>query len=324
MPLSISSSKNTSPVVSTAEAPNQVALKRAIWVLVTSAVALYGCAEMAAGLGMERISKLHRRILTERKQAFGLRPAAAGQAPVILFVGNSLLLEGVDIPRLAAGLEGRYQPRRYGIEATGYLDWLYGLKGLFRDGARVDYVVLCLNPVDFTARGIRGDFSARVLFDVQDIWPVARATHADLTTTSGLYFAHYSMFYAYREELRGVLLGKISPNVVSAMQRSLWGRITVPPDEAMIPAMKERLLEMQQLCAANGAKFMFLIPPTQQPGDTAIVEAGRLTGVKVLHPVPNMSIGPDYYQEDQFHLNAKGNAYFTNALIETLRQRDQQ
>lgn len=295
-------------------------LRRATWTLLALALLLYACAEAAATFGMEHVSKLHRRIMTEARQAQALRPAKPGQPPVVLFIGNSLLLEGVDLPVLTEGLRGRYQPRRYVIEATTYEDWLFGLKRLFRHGMRVDSVVLCLNALDFTAHSIRGDFTAHVLFDAQDIWPVSRAIGADLTDTSGLYFAHYSMFYASRAELRSVLLGKISPAVVFTLQHMLWGNATVPPDAELIPTMDRRLLEIQKLCASYGSKFVFLVPPTPQPGDTAIVEAGRHTGVKVLWPIPNQSLGLEFYQEDHFHLNPKGAARFTNALIETLRR----
>ncbi len=294
-------------------------LRRATWALLALALLLYACAEIVAIFGMEHVSKLHHRIMTEARQAQALRRAEPGHPPVVLFVGNSLLLMGVDLPALSYGLRGHYQVRRYVIEATSYEDWVFGLKRLFRQGMPVDSVVLCLNALDLTSRGIRGDFSAHILFDAQDIWPVSRATGADLTTTSSLYFAHYSMFYASRAELRSVLLGRISPAVVTTLQHFMWGTAVVPPDTELIPTMESRLLEIQKLCASHGSQFIFLIPPTPQSGDTAIVEAGRQTGARVLRPIPNQSLGLEFYQEDHFHLNPKGAARFTNALVETLQ-----
>jgi hypothetical protein len=276
-------------------------------------------AEGVAIVGMDHISKLNRRIMTESRQAVTLQKAGAGQPPVVLFVGNSLLLEGVDFPNLTERLRGVYQPQRYVIEATTYEDWFFGLKRLFRRGMRVDTVVLCLNPLDFTSSHIRGDFTAHVLFDTQDIWRVSRATHADLTTTSGLYLARLSTFYATRGELRSVLLGKISLSTVKALQRLAWGNATVPPDSQLVPIMEPRLRDLQALCAEYGSKFVYLVPPTPQPGDTAFVEAGRSTGIKVMRPIPNASLGLEFYQEDHFHLNPMGEARFTEALIETLK-----
>lgn len=294
-------------------------LRRAARTLLALVTLLCVSAEAIAVVGMEHVSKLHRRIMTESRQAESLRKAGTGQPPVVLIVGNSLLLEGVDLPRLTEELRGVYQPRRYVIEATTYEDWLFGLKRLLRRGMRVDAVILCLNPLDFTSNNIRGDFTAHVLFDAQDIWPVSRATHADLTATSGLYLAHFSLFYAARSELRSVLLGKISPATVAVLQRLTWGSATVPPDSQLVPVMQQRLRELQKLCAGYGSKFVYLVPPTPQFGDTAFVEAGRSTGIKVMRPIPNASLGLEFYQEDHFHLNPQGAARFTNALIEDLR-----
>jgi hypothetical protein len=296
-------------------------LRRATWTLLAAAAALYTCSEVVAVLGMEHVSKLHHRIMTDARQAQALRAAPAGQPPEVLFVGNSLLLEGVDFGALAEELRGRFRPRRYVIEATTYDDWLFGLKRLFRHGMRVNSVVLCVDALDFVPNRIRGDFSARVLFDAQDIWPVSRTVGADLTTTSSLYFAHYSMFYASRAELRSVLLGKISPAVVSTLQRSMWGgNVKMPADSDMVPIMDQKMLEMRKLCAGYGATFMFLIPPIPQGGDGAIVEAGRETGVRVLWPIPSGSLGAEFYREDGFHLNSRGAARFTQALGETLNR----
>jgi hypothetical protein len=56
----------------------------------------------------------------------------------------------------------------------------------------------CACPPDSFARIlIRGDFSARFLFDGSDIWRVSRAVDVDLHTSS-LYLAHFSTFYAPR------------------------------------------------------------------------------------------------------------------------------
>ena len=168
-------------------------LRRAAWTLLALVVLLCVSAEAIAIVGMEHVSKIHRRIMMESRQAESLRKAGAGQPPVVLMVGNSLLLEGVDLPSLTEKLRGVYQLRRYVIEATTYEDWLFGLKRLLRRGMRVDTVILSLNPLDFTSNNIRGDFTAHVLFDAQDIWPVSRATHSDMTVTSGLYLAKMPM-----------------------------------------------------------------------------------------------------------------------------------
>ena len=90
-------------------------------------------------------------------EARSLTQTAGGRRKV-LFVGNSLLLEGVDMGLLNAGLESRYEVHRYAVEQTSYLDWLYALKRLFRHGMRVDRIVLCLNAPQLISPAIRGHF----------------------------------------------------------------------------------------------------------------------------------------------------------------------
>jgi hypothetical protein len=297
MPLSISSSK----------------LTRSTWILLACAVALGVSTEAAARFGLSHISRIQRRIDAEGASSLRIRTAANENAKDILFVGNSLLLEGVDFETLKASLEGRYRAHRYIVESTNFYDWQYGLRRLFREGMRPSAVILCLNAPQLTTPAIRGDFSARMLFGVQDIWPAARATGADLTTTSGYYIAHYSAFYATRSELRAVVMGKLTPAVVVMWQESVTKPAVIPADDQLIPVMEPRLRMMRELCASYGVDFQFLIPPTIQPGDTAIVRAGGLAGVAVLRPIPNGSLSSDFYR-DGFHLNEKGAAIFTKAI----------
>jgi hypothetical protein len=218
---------------------------------------------------------------------------------------------------LEDGLRDRYEPNRYVVESTNYYDWLYALKRLFRQGMRPDIVILCLSPTQLTTSAIRGDFSAHFLFAVEDIWPASRASGADLTTTSGYYVAHYSAFYGARSELRAVLMGKFAPSVVAMWHDSLTVAAVTPPDEQLIPIMEARLRVIAQLCAGYGTEFKFLIPPTRDSGDTAIVRAGELAGVPILRPVPNRSLASDFYQ-DGFHLNEKGAAVFTKAITRVM------
>lgn len=66
---------------------------------------------------------IHQRITEEASQALRLRPAAPGQPKTVLFVGNSLLLHSVDLPRLVASGGSRYRVSRYVVESTRWFDW---------------------------------------------------------------------------------------------------------------------------------------------------------------------------------------------------------
>jgi len=71
----------------------------------------------------------------------GAPQSLANQRPFLL-VGNSLLLYGVDLDRLHELTSGRMQIYPIFLEATGYYDWLYGLRRLFRQGSRPQVVVV--------------------------------------------------------------------------------------------------------------------------------------------------------------------------------------
>ena len=224
---------------------------------------------------------------------------------------------------LEAGVRGRYRPQRMMVEATNYYDWYYALRSLFGKGMRPDVVVVALHAAQLTTNTIRGDFSARFLFDLRDIWPVSRQTGADLTRTSGYYAAHFSTFYAARSELRGVLMGKLAPPVMTLWQHVIFSQAVLAPDEQLEPVIEQRLTAFDQLCRQYGARFIFLIPLTLGRGDTVILQAGEKTGVRVLRPLPNDSLSADFFQEDKFHLNGKGAAVWTRALADNLlRQPD--
>jgi hypothetical protein len=277
------------------------------------------CVEAGARIGLGRVSKIHRRIVEDRAQTRNLTAPFVDGRETILFVGNSLLLEGVDMDILTSGLQPRYAAQRFPVESTQYFDWLYGLKRFFRDGMRPATVVVCLTAPQMASPSIRGDFSALVLFGFEDIWPAARDSGATLTKTSGYYLAHSSAFYGARAEIRSVIMGKIAPPVPSMWLKA----VTIPgvnqPDTELIPVIAPRLATLRDLCASYGARFELLLPPLRAPGDTAAVSAGEQAGVRVLRPVPNMSLPEDCYR-DGFHLNAKGSAIFTKALVEQLRR----
>ena len=284
------------------------------WALLVCALALCASAEAVARFGLQHVSAIHRRILQEAHEARDLRQSTSPSQKTMLLVGNSLLLEGVDMRQLRSGLQPRYQAQRFVVESTQYLDWYYALEGLFRSGMRADFIVVCLNPTQLVSNNIRGDFASQVLFDARDIWSASRDSRADLTSLSGYYLAHWSTFYATRSELRSVFMYKLAKAIPAMSQQAVVSSVVMPPDQQLIPEMEPRLRRFDQLCSRYGAKFLFLIPPVPQSGDLAILAAGANTGVRVLRPIPNRSLSMDYYR-DGFHLNAKGAERFTSAII---------
>ena len=83
-----------------------------------------------------RMSKGQQREVEDRRAAVLLQPRMPDGSTSILVVGNSLLLHGIDRARLQREMGSRYHVVLYPIEGTTYLDWYFGLRRLFADGAR--------------------------------------------------------------------------------------------------------------------------------------------------------------------------------------------
>ena len=83
------------------------------------------------------------------------RTASDGRTHVLV-VGNSLLDEDVRFDRLHDALAARWDARRFVVEQTFYYDWYYGLKRLYREGARPDVVVLMLSHETVASHRDRG------------------------------------------------------------------------------------------------------------------------------------------------------------------------
>ncbi len=307
MPLSISSSEPA-----TARTGR---ITRVTWALIAGAVVLYASAELLARFGLEQVSTMHRRLLQEARAANAFHKSPSPSKKTVLLLGNSLLLEGVDMERLHAGLEPRYEVQRFVVTQTRFLDWYYGLEALFRHGARADRVVLCLTMAQLVSDQIRGDFSAHVLFDAQDIWPVSRDSAADLTITSGYYLAHFSAFYATRGELRSVLMNRVASSVQQMWHQAVISPAVSPTGSQLIAQSVARLGRVNQLCNRYGAEFVLLVPPTQDRGDFLLARAGAQAGVTVVQPISNSVLSTAYYQQDGFHLNRRGAQSFTDAII---------
>jgi hypothetical protein len=260
------------------------------------------------------------RLDREHARAEEIRPAPGQPAPVLI-VGNSLLKKGVIIPLLNKQLGPEYAFTRYVVEDTNYLDWYYGLKSLFRDGARPRAVVLVLNARQLIAPGVHGDAFASLLMDWHDLPSVRREVASDNTTTTNLLFANMSRYYGMRSEIHKAFLVHLMPDFPDLAVKL---RPSTPPlaaDEEIESKAAERLREISGLCAQYGVQFIFVVPPSAavRDGSAAIQSAGNRTAVQVLVPFPPQQLPDDLYA-DGFHLNYRGSVIFTQALSSSLRQ----
>lgn len=274
--------------------------------------------EVAARAGLDRASRIQRRMVQEyvAARAIGLDGTAGRH---VLVVGNSLLDEGVQFDRLRSALESQYDTRRYMVEQTVYYDWYYGLKRLYREGARPDIVVVMLGTGHWLSSNIRGDYSAQYMMSVADLPSAARDLDMHPTQATGFLFAGLSKFWGARVEMRNFVLGRLMPDVGQLMNftSAIDRRPMVQAD--ITPVLVERISRMREVTETHGSALVLLVAPVLNPddGSTGLMEAARTAGVPVLRPVASGAFGPQMYR-DGFHLNPDGAAQFTDRLIPAL------
>ncbi|HEX4425960.1 MAG TPA: hypothetical protein VH079_11200 [Terriglobales bacterium] len=290
--------------------------------LLGTVLVLLGLIEAVSVLRFDRTSRVQQREVAQRKILLEVKDPAIGEDPHLAVLGNSLMLNGVDLPLLAEKLGSKVTPVPYFVLATNYYDWYFGLKRMFAEGMRPRYVLLGLSPNQLAASDIRGDYSARYLFQQSDLIDVIRQTHMDATTASGFLLSHYSEFYSTRDITRGFIMNRVFPSVGELLHNQA-GSVRDPEiaEPVLYPLAAKRLAELDRLCRENGAHFMLVVPPTYQKGAETIAQAGKSEQITVLVPVATNVFDSTYYQSDGFHLNDVGARVFTSRLADGLQDK---
>src|SRR2546430_7434355 len=115
--------------------------------------------EIGANYLLKSDSETYARVSQQYAEAVKVRPSRSGEPVSVLMVGNSLLMEGIDVDRLQELTSSKMRIYPIFLEATGYYDWLYGLERLFRQGARPQVVVLGVGVNSFLQNSVRQDRS---------------------------------------------------------------------------------------------------------------------------------------------------------------------
>ena len=288
-------------------------------VLLAICAVLTASFELLSDYLLKHHSETYARVSRQYADALRVRHAQPGEPKSVLMVGNSLLMEGIDVARLQKLTSSQLNIHPIFLEATGYYDWLYALERLFREGSRPDVVVLGVGVNAFLSNGVRQDYTPLMLFDLKGAANVARDLKFDHTATSNLLLSHSSVFWDTRSVLRMQILRHALPRC-----RQLFlllkpqPAIPAPPEFAAIA--NPRLQRLDQLCASYGAKLIILVPPTPASTDAVrqMTLASRRAGVETLVPVEPAVLSVHYYQPDEIHLNSEGAAIFTSALANYL------
>jgi len=276
-------------------------------------------AELSADHLFPKFSRVRSRISAEQKAAIAFRTCAA--SPAVLLVGNSLFERGVYIPLLQQELAG-YRVKRFVVSDTSYLDWYYGLRRLFKEGARPQTVIIGLSANQLIAQRIEGELSANLLVRTMDVFNVGHDLHLNNTDVSILYFANISAFYGNRTQFRKWLLAKTVPGIDLLASAIRPAAHALPGNTIVAMEAFARLQAMNKLCQENGARLILVVPPTPDRDSESIVgtveESGRKAGVLVLVPVRPGAMPLEKFS-DGFHLNESGAVQFTTLLSAELK-----
>jgi len=305
MPSSISNSRH--PAITSAE------------VLFSICFAFIVSFELFGDYLLKHHSETYARVSRQYADALRVRPAKPGEPKSVLMVGNSLLLEGIDVDRLQKLTSSQLSIHPIFLEATGYYDWLYALQRLLREGSRPEVVVLGVGVNSFLSNSVRQDYVPLMFFDLKDAVNAAHDLKFDNTETSNLLLAHFSVFWDTRSVIRMQILRHTVPRC-RGLFLLLKPQAAIPPPPQFAAIASPRLQRLQKLCASYDAKLIILVPPTPSSGDAVheMTLASRKAGVATLVPVDPAVLSVHYYQPDEIHLNSEGAAIFTAALASYL------
>jgi hypothetical protein len=279
------------------------------------------CLEIFSVYLVKHYSPTYARVSRQYAEALKVCPSRPGEPTSVLMVGNSLLLAGVNVDRLQELMSGNLRIYPIFLEGTAYYDWLYGLRRLFRQGARPQVVVVGLPVNFFLGTGVRQEFSPMMLFDARDVLGVASDLRLDHTAASNLLLAHSSTFWDMRSLLRAQVLRRIVPHFEDLFSL-VKTKPTIPRGPEFEAVAISRLRTLRELCEAHGAKLTILVPPTPS-SESAVRQmaiASQKAGVQTFVPIDPGALSARFYQPDALHLNSEGAALFTSALATDLTQ----
>ena len=278
--------------------------------------------EIASVYLLNHRSATYARISRQYDEALKMHPASAGEPPSVLMVGNSLLLHGVQVNRLQEMTSSSMRIYPIFLEATGYYDWLYALHGLFLRGARPQVVVLGVGVNYFLENGVRQDYAPMMFFNARDTLAVASDLKLDRTAASNLLLAHSSTFWDTRSAIRMQVLNHMVPHLEDLFSL-VNQKPTVPEGREFAEMTIPRLRKLRELCEANGARLILLVPPTLASGNAVsqMAAAAQAAGVEVSVPIDPAMLSAKFYQPDGMHLNRDGAVLFTSALAKDLPEK---
>lgn len=288
------------------------------------AILLLALMEVGVRIGVPLLNETQRRFHREIQQAQSMRPSrldAPGQVGV-LFVGNSLTFTDVDLDVLGKRGQNQYQVERWAVDDTNFLDWYYGLKRLFRNGARPAIVLVGGKGTHFTTSYFRGHFFSHYVLDWPDLGGALQEVHLSLTQQSDMVFAKGFALLGSREQLYKRAVGLVVPDFAKLAYLFTRSPSSGKPVASMpSDVLAQRIQRLKDLCEQNGARLVLWVPPTPflDPQADLLQEASRKASVEVLRPVADGTLANDVFS-DGFHMNAAGARDFTEKFVPHLER----
>src|SRR5215475_7921796 len=320
MPLSISNSEAAVAVAVRQPTMLQgMSAKAGIIALLSGLVMLFLGLEVSAPFILAHLSHTEQRIAVELKAAQKLQPVTRDGRPTVLFVGNSLLLQGVAIDSLRSDLAPQYEVSRFAVEQTHYLDWYFGLRKLLQEGSRPSVIVLTLATDQMASRWTMGEAFAHRQMSTRDFPLARREARLDRTTASSYVFAHWSKWQADKGFIRQCVMILTVPKFRDLAARIADHSPHVSDPNDLKAAAQHRVAQLAELSREYGVRIVLLVPPTlRQDYSREIQHIGDSAGVPVWVLSPPGEFPRDYYM-DGFHLNQHGAEIYTARISQQFR-----
>ena len=94
--------------------------------------------EISSSYLLKHFSYTYTRVSRQCEEALRVRRGGPAEPPSVLIVGNSLLSHGIQLDRLSSLTSDAMRIYPIFLEQTGYYDWFYGLRRMFREVAPID------------------------------------------------------------------------------------------------------------------------------------------------------------------------------------------
>lgn len=257
--------------------------------------------------------------------------------PRILFLGNSLTRNGVDLDLLGAGLEvtGTSRPSLHAIypDDTTVLDWLYILESsIVRAGAAPEMIVIGFanhHLVDTPVRPVQTYRLGRYFTDWQDLPRLFRYDVTDLDDRVSVVLSKLSAAFANRERLSARVLDLLPGHRASARHvNDVLGGGTQGAENggdsdlhatATVPTY-DRMTRLVQLANSAGSRLLFVAMPVRDeyelPG--GLVEAVVGAGGQLIDLRDVEGLTREHFL-DSLHLSPNGAEIYSAALVNALR-----